>query len=365
MSANMNGNASGRPKRAPVAIVIADTQAEAPAQKQTEAIAEPKTEPRAPRAIAPHTITITEDVFATPDALPEHAIVPAPPRGFPFGTLLVAAASSLFGLWLTASIYSFVAELMAARPELGWLAAGLAVLAALGVAGVLVREAISLMRLNSNMRLRAAIAAAHGANDTRAAADATTQIIALAAALPETAAGRAAFAKVDRQFLSARELLGLVEKDVIAPLDAEARRRVVDAAKRVSIVTAVSPRAVIDIGYVLFENARLIRAIAELYGCKPGLLGFFRLAKAALAHLAVTGVIAMGDTLVQQLLGHGLAARLSARLGEGVLNGIMTARIGIAAMEVARPMPFVSCARPDMAQIVGLISPLAGKAEAK
>jgi putative membrane protein len=50
--------------------------------------------------------------------------------------------------------------------------------------------------------------------------------------------------------------------------------------------------------------------------------------------------MAVGDSLVQQILGHGIAARLSARLGEGVLNGLLTARVGLSAMAVCRPAPF-------------------------
>ncbi len=39
-------------------------------------------------------------------------------------------------------------------------------------------------------------------------------------------------------------------------------------------------------------------------------------------------------------MGAGLRARLSAKLGEGLLNGVLTARIGIAALEACRPMDF-------------------------
>ena len=126
----------------------------------------------------------------------------------------------------------------------------------------------------------------------------------------------------------------------------QAKVLILDAAKRVSLVTAVSPRALVDVAYVVFEAGRLIRRLAELYGGRPGTLGFFRLARDVLAHLAVTGSIAVGDSFVQQIVGHGLAARLSAKLGEGVVNGMMTARIGIAAMETARPLPFSAVKRP-------------------
>jgi putative membrane protein len=62
--------------------------------------------------------------------------------------------------------------------------------------------------------------------------------------------------------------------------------------------------------------------------------------------------MAAGDSLVQQLLGHGIAARLSARLGEGVVNGLLTARVGIAAIEVCRPLPFVNGRPPRLADVM-------------
>ncbi|MHA1190368.1 MAG: TIGR01620 family protein, partial [Alphaproteobacteria bacterium] len=117
--------------------------------------------------------------------------------------------------------------------------------------------------------------------------------------------------------------------------------------------TAVSPRAIIDLAYVLIECLRLIRRIAEIYGGRPGTLGMMRLTRAIVSHLAVTGTMAIGDTLIQQIVGHGLAARLSARLGEGVVNGLMTARIGVAAMDVCRPLPFISARRPRLADLAG------------
>jgi hypothetical protein len=61
--------------------------------------------------------------------------------------------------------------------------------------------------------------------------------------------------------------------------------------------------------------------------------------------------------VIQQLVGQGLAARLSARLGEGVLNGLMTARFGLAALSVCRPLPFVEAQPPTLADVAsGLLS---------
>lgn len=69
-------------------------------------------------------------------------------------------------------------------------------------------------------------------------------------------------------------------------------------------------------------------------------------------HLALTGGIAMTDSIVQQLIGHGLAAKLSARLGEGVVNGLMTARIGLATLSVVRPLPYLSGKPPALGDIM-------------
>ena len=59
----------------------------------------------------------------------------------------------------------------------------------------------------------------------------------------------------------------------------------------------------------------------------------------------------------QQILGHGVAARLSARLGEGVVNGMLTARVGIAAIEVCRPLPYLNGAPPRLADVLAMLRP--------
>ena len=114
----------------------------------------------------------------------------------------------------------------------------------------------------------------------------------------------------------------------------------------------MSPRALIDIAFVIYESVKLGGAIARLYGARPGFLGTWRLLGAILSHLAVTGGLVLTDGVVEQLVGQGLAAKLSARLGEGIVNGLMTVRVGIAAMRVMRPLPFDVQPQPSVREFL-------------
>jgi putative membrane protein len=44
--------------------------------------------------------------------------------------------------------------------------------------------------------------------------------------------------------------------------------------------------------------------------------------------------------------------KLSRRFGEGVINGALTARVGVAAMEVCRPLPFASLPKPRITEMM-------------
>jgi putative membrane protein len=146
-------------------------------------------------------------------------------------------------------------------------------------------------------------------------------------------------------------MVKLAERELMTPLDVEARRLVSAAAQRVSVVTAISPRAAIDVVFVFVAALRLIRQLARLYGGRPGALGLIQLARHVIAHLAITGGLAASDSVIQQMLGHGVAAKLSQRLGEGVLNGLLTARLGLAAIDLTRPLPFAALPRPALVDL--------------
>lgn len=277
--------------------------------------------------------------------------------------VLVAALTGLASLAIGIGVDNLIRDLFARNQWLGVVGVALAVLAVLAILVLVAREIIGLMRLRRVNHIHARANEAATADDRDAAVAVLHEIITLYGRRPETARGRAALAGHRKEIIDGRDLIGLAETELLLPFDDTARRMVLSSAKRVALVTAISPRALVDLLFVGSEILRLIRRVATLYGGRPGVIGFFRLTRETIAHLAVTGGIAAGDSLIQQIVGHGVAARLSARLGEGVVNGLLTARVGIAAIEVCRPLPFINGSPPRIADVMAALRPLAKEKE--
>lgn len=293
---------------------------------------------------------LTPEIDPFADAAPPAAVVPR--RRVRWSRLLFAGLGGLVTLAIGLAIDALIRDLFTRNDALGWLGIGLAALAGIAVLAIAIREIVGLLRIRAVTAIHAAAVAAVASDDRNAARKVAREVMALYDRRPETARGRAALGGHMAEIIDGRDLIGLTETELMLPIDEAARRMVLSAAKRVALVTTVSPRALVDVAFVAIQIVRLIRQLATLYAGRPGTLGFLRLARNAVAHLAVTGGIAAGDSLVQQILGHGLAARLSARLGEGVINGLLTARVGIAAIEVCRPLPFVNGQPPRLGDVM-------------
>ena len=253
-----------------------------------------------------------------------------------------------FGLWVT----RIVDDLFSRSTTLGGIGLGLAGVAILALLVLGCREMLAIGRQRKIAKLHVAFAAAHAGDDQAQARRLIAELAALYQARPETARARGDVLALRNEIVDGRDLIDIAERTLVVPLDLKAQAAVAGAAKRVSLVTTIAPRALIDVAFVLIQAVRLIREIAEIYGGRPGLLGFLKLARSVGAHLAITGGMAAGDSLLQQVVGHGIAAKISARLGEGVLNGLLTARIGLSAIAVCRPMPFAAANQPNLRKVV-------------
>ncbi len=275
-------------------------------------------------------------------------------------TALAGLASVSVFLWAQNAVIAAIRQ----SDALGLVAVGLAGIVVIAFLVLTWRFVRDLLRERKLERLKldaSRVMVSRSGEDARRVAGA---LVALQASRPQTAAGRARFSAALPGMTDARDIMALAERELLEPLDRLAADEISRAARQVSVVTAVSPRALIDLVFVVFAGARLLRAITAIYGGRPGLFGLLRVARASISHLLVTGGLAAGDAVIQQLVGQGLAARLSAKLGEGVLNGLMTARFGLAALSVCRPLPFVESRPPTLSDVAsGLMS--SAKDEAK
>jgi putative membrane protein len=262
-------------------------------------------------------------------------------------TGLGGLASLALGLWAT----DLIEGLFARAESLGiiGLIFGLVFLA--GLIGVLAREMVAVGRQTRIAEMHVAFARARAADDREEARRLVGRLVTLYSNRPETARARAEVEDAARAIIDGRDLVDVAERAILRPLDEKAQGAIAEAAKRVSLVTAISPRAILDVVFVAAQIVRLTRRIAEIYGGRPGLLGLVKLGRSIGAHIAITGGLAVGDSVLQQLVGHGIASRISARMGEGVLNGMLTARVGLSALAVCRPMPFSVDKAPGLSDV--------------
>jgi putative membrane protein len=305
-----------------------------------------------PKAFAPAAVELVEtdpDFDTAPTELEPTAL----PRGMGWlGRIAWGAGGLLVSLGLGLMADRLIEDLFARYAWLGW--AGIALLAAFCVAVLVlvVREIWAVRRLKTLDRLRRRAAETLVSDKRQDGRAVEAELSALYAGRPDMARARQDLIEHAPDIFDGGEIVRFAERTLMAPLDARSRALTAASARRVALVTAVSPRALVDVGYVVYERVRLAGAIAALYGARPGFFGFWRLTGAVLSHLAVTGGLVLTDGLIEQLVGQGVAARLSQRLGEGVVNGLMTVRVGIAAMRVVRPLPFDTERQPQVRDFI-------------
>ncbi|WP_220265793.1 YcjF family protein [Enterobacter sp. Colony194] len=138
-----------------------------------------------------------------------------------------------------------------------------------------------------------------------------------------------------------REIVELYAHLVQPVLDSQARREISRSAAESTLMIAVSPLALVDMAFIAWRNLRLINRIAALYGIELGYFSRIRLFRLVLLNIAFAGASEMVREIGLDWMSQDLAARLSARAAQGIGAGLLTARLGIKAMELCRPLPWL------------------------
>ena len=305
---------------------------------------------------------------ATPDQappVPDTAMVP-PPEGRAMQVLARLAArkpaflarlfwsllGTLVGVAVSVMAWDFVTGLIQRSLVLGTLVTGLMAVFGLVLLAIILRELAAFARLARIDTLNRAASQALAAQDIDAARGVVARLTKLYRRRDDLQWGLGRLADMAPDQFDAPALLGLAEAELMVPLDAAAAQEIEAAARQVALVTALVPLALADVVAALTANIRMIRRVAMIYGGRSGMLGSWRLIRAVMAHLVATGAVAIGDDLIHSVAGGNVLSKLSRRFGEGMVNGALTARVGVAAMEVCRPLPFARAKRPSVTGIV-------------
>lgn len=200
--------------------------------------------------------------------------------------------------------------------------------------------------------MRKSVIEAYAQDDMEAKRQAVEKIAHIYAKRREGQWSHARFEQDIKDQFEVEALIIVTEKTLLQDLDAKALQEVEQAARQITLATALVPMALADMISSLYINVRMIRRVAEIYGARGGVLGSLRLLRNVSAHMIATGAIATGEDWLSTVLGGGLFSKLSRRFGEGLVNAALTARIGRTAIEICRPAPFVAAPRPATSTIV-------------
>lgn len=288
-------------------------------------------------------------------------------RGVNWGFWLAGSALSLLIMSFALRFWTFVWDLFLRNDWIGWTAVVLAAILLLSLTVLLAREAVGVFRLAKLQRLRQRtdLALQNAAERTEnktvrnssrtmdGDSKANSSLVSVAVEVRalytdrlELAWSRARLAEHDKTIMSGTERLALLDRELLAVVDDQAKAAIAQSARRVAVVTAITPFAIFDMIFVLYENLRMVRRIATIYGGRPGYAALLRLASRVVAYVIASGGLALTDDLLGQFIGQGVAGRLSARAGQGMFNGGLTVRLGIAAIDLTRPLPFIEARRP-------------------
>lgn len=251
---------------------------------------------------------------------------------------------------------SYLSALLDRHPALGTMLAALAaIILASGVAAV-GWEAIA---LRSQLRSLSEVAqlredAARILDDPSATGQGgllTARVIALYRDRPELAGGIERLRRTTTTAHTDAEILALLTREVLRPLDAEAYRIVSRAARDTGIGVALSPAGLLDAALVIWRTTRMIRDVALVYGFRPTRIGRLALTRRVLETAAMAGAVEyFGDFLTAQI-GAGVASRVSRKVGQGAFTALRTARLGVIAIEACRPVPFTTEDRAGLAAL--------------
>ncbi|MFH4593490.1 TIGR01620 family protein [Vibrio alginolyticus] len=136
------------------------------------------------------------------------------------------------------------------------------------------------------------------------------------------------------------EILDMYDSMVVSQQDKLATKIVSQHATECAALVAVSPLAAADMLLVAWRNFKMIDNLSKVYGVELGYASRIKLLRAVFVNMAAAGASELVIDASMDLMSMDLAGKVSARAGQGLGVGILTARLGLKAMTLLRPLPW-------------------------
>jgi putative membrane protein len=140
--------------------------------------------------------------------------------------------------------------------------------------------------------------------------------------------------------LSARWQVEQLSRQVFAALDQVAFDTVKRHSQQAALLAMLSRTPLIELLIALWRSLALVRQVARTYGGRPGAAGLWRLWRGVLRNVVYAPVGEVAADTLGQVLGGGVAAKLSTQAAHGLGMGLLIGRLGHEAIRACRPLPF-------------------------
>lgn len=282
--------------------------------------------------------------------LPEDKALPAASLGAPrkrrWGLLFALVGGAGLG---TAELVTGIPDAMAQSQWLAiaWQLFGISLI---GLGGVsLLKELGRLRRLKRHDKLRSNLAELplRSPKQARAMAEQLRRQLKLADDDPYWLA----FQRASQPHHNGEEIQALLRYHLLAPRDREAQRLITRMSGETAIMVAISPLTLVDMALVAWRSLAMVDRLCRLYGLELGYASRLRLFRNVLHNMAFAGASELATEASMDMLSLDLASRLSARAGQGLATGLLSARLGLRAQRLCRPVPFTADEQPKIADL--------------
>ncbi len=160
-----------------------------------------------------------------------------------------------------------------------------------------------------------------------------------------------AFQRASQPHHSGEDIQTLLRYHLLAPRDREAQRLITRMSGETAIMVAISPLTLVDMALVAWRSLAMVDRLCRLYGLELGYASRLRLFRNVLHNMAFAGASELATDASMDMLSLDLAGRLSARAGQGLATGLLSARLGLRAQRLCRPVPFTPDEQPKIADL--------------